>query len=87
MKVNTQRDGKWIWDEDIAKRREPKTMTLNMPANEMNQLELMADLTGQDKTSVVRQALRAYFVLFVKQDAGAKFYFKKDDEVTELLLT
>lgn len=87
MKVNARRDGQWVWDPELAKRTEPKTMTLNMPCDEMNHLELMANHTGQSKTDIARAAIRAYFVLFIKNDAGAKLYFKNEDGTeTEIIL-
>ncbi len=37
-----------------------KTLTLNLPENEMIALTLIAEITNETKTTVIRQALRSY---------------------------
>lgn len=54
------------------------TMTLNLPEREMKVLAEIADELGISKTAVMRQALRVYQLIHVRQKAGEEMSFSGD---------
>ena len=59
-----------------------RTMTLNLSAEEMIELERMASEKGLSKTSLVRQALRLYQSVTERLERGDKL-FVEDAEKSE----
>jgi len=65
-----------------------KTMTLNLTANEMEGIELLASEKGISKTALVKQALRMYQSIDGRIVEGEKVFFENPitKEKAELLL-
>ncbi len=57
---------------------EKRTMTLNLTDAEMSALEQMAEQKDISKTAVLRQALRLYQLIDVRQQQGERIYFEND---------
>ncbi len=57
-----------------------KTLTLNLPENEMERLEALATEFDMSKTGVLRQALRLYDKVHARTKAGERMYFSGDKE-------
>lgn len=54
------------------------TMTLNLNEKEMAALDALAAEKDLSKTQVMRQALRLYQLVSIRQAAGERFYFSGD---------
>jgi len=58
---------------------EKKTMTLNLPAHEMEILDQMCEAKDMSKTAVIRQALRLYQHIDTRISKGQKMSWKNPD--------
>ena len=65
-----------------------RTMTLNLSAEEMAELERLASEKGLSKTSLVRQALRLYQSVTERLERGDKLFVEdaEKSEKAELLV-
>lgn len=65
-----------------------RTMTLNLSAEEMVELERLASEKGLSKTSLVRQALRLYQSVTERLERGDKLFVEdaEKSEKAELLV-
>lgn len=66
-------------------------MTLNLPESEMRSLEQIAETKGLSKRAVLRQALRLYQLVDIRQQEGHTMYFRgmehgKAKEFVEIVL-
>lgn len=55
-----------------------KTLTLFLTKDEMDVLSTLAKQKGLSKTAILRQALRLYQVVCLKQDTGKRIYFEDE---------
>lgn len=62
------------------------TMTLNLPAREMEGLERIAAETEMSKTAVMRSALRLYDLVRARIKAGETMSFSGDKERIALFI-
>ena len=53
-----------------------RTMSLTLPAREMDALEQLSDEKGISKSAVLRQALRLYQSIDLRLEAGEKLFFE-----------
>lgn len=65
-----------------------KTLTLALNDNEMEVLEAISNARSLTKVAVLRQALRLYQTVDVRQQRGEKLYFENEvsKEKAELML-
>jgi predicted transcriptional regulator len=59
---------------------EKRTMTLNLPAEEMEALDELARRKDLTKTAVVRQALRLYKAVDARLERGEKLFFEDETQ-------
>lgn len=75
---------------DTATRHTPtkKTLTLVLNDTEMDVLESLSNARSLTKVAVLRQALRLYQTVEVRQQRGEKLYFENElsKEKAELML-
>jgi len=53
-----------------------RTMSLTLPAREMDALEQLSDQKGISKSAVIRQALRLYQSIDLRLESGDKLFFE-----------
>jgi len=53
---------------------EKRTMTLNLPDEEMASLEALSDRYDMSKTAIVRKALRMYSIIETRLQNGEKLF-------------
>ncbi|GHV31830.1 hypothetical protein FACS1894167_14510 [Synergistales bacterium] len=65
-----------------------KTLTLNLPEDEMSLLESLAEQKGVSKTAVLKSAIKLYYVLSLRITNGEKIFSEdvEKGEKAELLL-
>lgn len=63
-----------------------KTMTLNLPAQEMEMLGALATRTDMSKTAVMRKALRLLDMVEGRIAKGERIFFEDDQQLVQLML-
>ena len=63
-----------------------KTMTLNLPTNEMDAIEKLSVKRGISKTALVRQAIRLYHDVCIRMYNGEKLFIDDGAEKSALMV-
>jgi len=68
------------------KRRKIRRVTIDLSSEDFQSLEELKDTTGRTSASIVRSALNLYSLLHSRYVDGHRFFFKKGENSTEIII-